>query len=115
MASGQSVVQVLDVQIPAANGAALTARAGGSTPAERLIIYALDAAAIEYIDFKCLLLPNYGGGGLTTVSYTHLDVYKRQAMSNPTSSHSPGALLFSWNVQKRIPGQPKPLTTWTCT
>lgn len=65
MASGQSVVQVLDVQIPAANGAALTARAGGSTPAERLIIYVFDAATIEYIDFKCLLLPNYGGGGLT--------------------------------------------------
>ena len=44
---------------------ALTARAGGSTPAERLIIYVFDAATIEYIDFKCLLLPNYGGGGLT--------------------------------------------------
>jgi len=65
MASGQSVVQVLDVQIPAANGAALMARAGGSTPAERFICYAFDAATIEYIDFKCLLLPHYGGGGLT--------------------------------------------------
>jgi hypothetical protein len=65
MASGQAVVQIIDVSIPAANGAALTVRAGASTPAERFFCYAFDAATIEYVDFKCRLLPNYGGGGLT--------------------------------------------------
>ena len=65
MASGESVIQILDVQIPAVNGAALTMRAGGSTPAERFVCYAFDAATIEYLDFKCLLSSNYDGGGLT--------------------------------------------------
>ena len=65
MASGETVVQILDVSIPAANGAALTMRAGGSTPAERIVCYGFDAATIEYIDFKCALLPNYDAGGVT--------------------------------------------------
>lgn len=67
MSSGNPVVQVIDVQIPAANAAALTVRTGSSTPAERVTVYAFDAATIEYIDFKCLLLTNYAGGGLTLV------------------------------------------------
>ena len=65
MASGQPVVQVIDIAIPAANGAALTVRAGGSTPAERLMCYGFDAGTIEYLDLKCVLLPNYAGGGIT--------------------------------------------------
>ncbi len=65
MASGETVVQILDVSIPAANGAALTMRAGGSTPAERVTCYAFDAATIEYFDLKCRLLPSYAGGGIT--------------------------------------------------
>lgn len=67
MASGEPVIQIIDVSIPAANGAALSFRAGGSTPAERFSCYAFDAATIEYLDFKCLLLANYGGGGITLV------------------------------------------------
>lgn len=65
MASGAPVLQILDIAIPAANGAALSVRAGGSTPAERFTCYAFDAATVEYLDFKCRLMPNYGGGGLT--------------------------------------------------
>jgi hypothetical protein len=65
MASGQVVVQVLEVMPPAATFAALTVRAGGSTPAERVLIWAFDAATIEYLDLKCVLMPNYAGGGVT--------------------------------------------------
>lgn len=64
MASGQVVGQILDVMFPAANFAALTQRVGGSTPAERVLVYAFDASTIEYIDFK-VMLRGYGGGGLT--------------------------------------------------
>lgn len=65
MASGQVVVQILDIMPPAATFAALTVRAGGSTPAERVLVWAFDASTIEYLDFKCYLLPNYAGGGIT--------------------------------------------------
>lgn len=65
MASGQVVVQVLKVMPPASTFAAVTRRAGGSTPAEGVIVYAFDASTIEYMDFLCYLLPNYGGGGVT--------------------------------------------------
>lgn len=64
MASGNPVVEILEVLTPASSGAELTVRAGGSTPAERVTVHAFDAASIEYLDFKCLLR-GYGGGGLT--------------------------------------------------
>ncbi len=64
MASGNPVVEILEVLTPAANAAELAVRAGGSTPAERVTVHAFDAATIEYIDFKCALR-GYGGGGLT--------------------------------------------------
>ena len=64
MASGQPVVIILDVLVPSANSPQLTVRTGGSTPAERVTVWAFDASTIEYIDFKCVLM-GYGGGGLT--------------------------------------------------
>lgn len=64
MASGNPVVHILEVMPPAANAAGISVRAGGSTPAERALVYTFDAAAIEYLDFKCVLR-GYGGGGLT--------------------------------------------------
>jgi len=64
MASGDPVVQVIDTMPPGATSAALTARAGGSTPAESVIVYAFDASSSEYMDFKCKLV-GYAGGGLT--------------------------------------------------
>ena len=64
MASGGLVVIVQEITPPNANGAAPMVRLGGSTPAERLIAWAFDASAIEYLDFKCTLL-GYAGGGLT--------------------------------------------------
>jgi len=64
MASGQPVVIILDTLVPNANSPQLTIRTGGSTPAERVTLWAFDAATIEYIDFKCMLM-GYGSGGLT--------------------------------------------------
>ncbi len=64
MASGDSVVQVLAVLPPATTAATLDVRAGGSTPAENVIVYDFDAAASEYMDFLCKL-EGYAGGGLT--------------------------------------------------
>ena len=64
MATGNPVVQVLEVLVPATLGAELSVRSGGSTPAERVTVHNFDAATIEYIDFKCAL-QGYGGGGLT--------------------------------------------------
>lgn len=64
MASGQVVGQILDIMPPAANFAAPARRAGGSTPAERVLIWQFDAGTIEYLDYK-IWLRNYAGGGLT--------------------------------------------------
>lgn len=58
------MVVVLSVLPPGANFAVLTRRAGGSTPAEGVNVWAFDAAAIEYLDFLCVL-QGYAGGGLT--------------------------------------------------
>lgn len=57
-------VAVLMVMPPGANVATIDARPGGSTPAENILVWDFDAAAIEYMDFKCQLL-DYEGGGLT--------------------------------------------------
>ena len=64
MASGNVVAIIYNVIPPAANGAAVSVRAGGSTPGERVPIYSFDAATIEYIDFYGYLT-GYAGGGLT--------------------------------------------------
>lgn len=64
MASGDPVVQVLAVMPPGASSASLDTRPGGSTPAEAVEVYDFDAAASEYLDFKCAL-SGYDGGGLT--------------------------------------------------
>lgn len=66
MATGNPVVEVLEVLTPATLAAELTVRAGGSTPAERVSVHAFDAATIEYIDYKCALR-GYAGGGLTFI------------------------------------------------
>lgn len=57
-------MQIHEVMPPATLFAALTTRAGGSTPAEQTLCWAFDAATIEYLDFLCMLR-GYGGGGLT--------------------------------------------------
>lgn len=64
MASGESVVEILEISQPATLFAPLTRRAGGSTPAESALVYAFDAATDWYLDFLCRL-QGYGGGGLT--------------------------------------------------
>ncbi len=64
MASGDNVVVILAVMPPASDNATFDTRAGGSTPAEQVTVYDFDAAADEYLDFKCLLLENYDDGGL---------------------------------------------------
>ncbi|RIK41612.1 MAG: hypothetical protein DCC55_11385 [Chloroflexi bacterium] len=64
MASGDPVVQILEISAPAANFPQYDMRAGGSTPAERVPVWRFDADTIEYLDFKCVL-QNYDGGGLT--------------------------------------------------
>jgi hypothetical protein len=64
MSSGDVVVLVHTVMPPATAFAAVTVRAGGSTPAEQVPVYAFDAAADEYMDFYCTLT-GYAGGGLT--------------------------------------------------
>lgn len=64
MASGNPVVQVVNIMFPASTFPQMTVRAGGSTPAERNLVYAFDASTIEYLDFLCYL-KGYAGGGLT--------------------------------------------------
>lgn len=64
MASGDTVVMVIRELTPDDDVAELIVRAGGSTPAERMIGYAFDASTVEYMDFLCQL-SGYGGGGLT--------------------------------------------------
>jgi len=64
MASGDAVVQVLQIIPPGASAATIDTRAGGSTPAEALLVYDFDASSDEYMDFLCKL-EGYGSGGLT--------------------------------------------------
>jgi len=64
MASGDPVVQVIEVIPPTTLYAVLTRRVGGSTPAEGNNVWAFDAATTWYLDFLCALR-GYGGGGLT--------------------------------------------------
>ena len=64
MSSLDPVVQIVEIMPPSTTQAALIQRNGGSTPGERVLVWAFDAAAIEYLDFKCRLT-RYAGGGLT--------------------------------------------------
>lgn len=64
MASGDAVVQVLDVMPTATVAATIDVRPGGSTPAENVLVYDFDDTTLEYMDFKCKL-EGYSGGGLT--------------------------------------------------
>ena len=64
MASGDNVVQVLQIMPPGANFATPDIRGGGSTPGEQVEVWDFGASAIEYLDFKCKL-EGYDGGGLT--------------------------------------------------
>lgn len=64
MASGDSVVQIIQMVPPGTLYATFDMRVGGSTPAENVPVWDFDAAASEYLDFLCKL-EGYGGGGLT--------------------------------------------------
>lgn len=64
MASGDNVVQILEVMPPGASFATVDTRTGGSTPAENVSVNDFDAATDEFLDFKCKL-EGYDGGGLT--------------------------------------------------
>jgi len=64
LSSLDPVVQIVEIMPPSTTQAALIQRNGGSTPGERVLVWAFDAAAIEYLDFKCRLT-RYAGGGLT--------------------------------------------------
>jgi hypothetical protein len=64
VASGAVVGIVLAEMPPATLMPQLATRTGGSTPAERILVYSFDAATIEYMDFL-VYLSGYAGGGLT--------------------------------------------------
>src|SRR5262245_43461149 len=64
MASGDSVVSVLEIFPPATLYAVLARRAGGSTPVEGVNVWGFDAATIWYLDFLCALR-GYASGGIT--------------------------------------------------
>lgn len=64
MASGDPVVQIIEVLPPATLFAPRSRRAGGSTPVENAPVWLFDTTTIEYLDFLCFLR-GYSGGGLT--------------------------------------------------
>ncbi len=64
MASGDPVVQVIQVMPPGSDNALPDIRVGGSTPAEGVPLYDFPAAADAYLDMLCMLA-GYDGGGLT--------------------------------------------------
>mgnify|MGYP001251329077 CR=1 FL=1 len=68
MASGDLLFQlpVGTLHPPATSGAAFTAIAGASSPAERFVVAAFDSTTVEYLDSDVLTMPDsYSGGGLT--------------------------------------------------
>lgn len=70
MATGDPVVNVIHMLPPATLFASPIRRAGGASPVENVIVWAFDAATIEYMDFLCHL-KGYGGNGLTfTLPYS---------------------------------------------
>lgn len=68
MASGNVVVEILEVMPPGTSFATIDARVGGSTPAESVLVYDFDAAVVEYMDYL-VRLSGYAGGGLTLTIY----------------------------------------------
>ena len=56
-------------------------------------VQARDAEILEAAEESCTVLLGAGGGGITPVSYTHLDVYKRQIWSCRLTAES--AVFFS--------------------
>lgn len=70
MASGQKVVEIIQVLNPGSAYATPDIMVGASTPAESLLIYLFDDTTVEYIDLYCRLNEEYDGGGLTfTTTY----------------------------------------------
>lgn len=68
MASGDLLftLPVGTLHPPATSGAAFTAIAGASSPAERFVVAAFDSTNVEYLDTDQLTMPPaYSGGGIT--------------------------------------------------
>lgn len=68
MASGNKLfdLPVGVLHPPATSGAAFTAIAGASSPAERFVVAAFDSSSTEYLDTDVLTMPDsYSGGGIT--------------------------------------------------
>lgn len=67
MASGDVVVQILEIIPPATLYATFDTRTGGSTPAENWPVWDFDAAVDEYLDLLCML-NGYDNNGLSFTS-----------------------------------------------
>ncbi len=65
MASGDPILEVLEVLPPGSSAAGLRFLTGGATPAERVPVWLFDDTSVEYLDFLCRLSDKYAGGGLT--------------------------------------------------
>jgi hypothetical protein len=67
MSSGDTLLVLLPSGgvAPDSNGAQLSIKDGGSTPAERLPVVAFDSASSEYFDWFVTIPAHYRGGGLT--------------------------------------------------
>lgn len=73
MASGDLLftLPVGTLHPPATSGAAFTAIAGASSPAERFVVAAFDSGNYEYLDTDMLTMPAaYAGGGITVTVVT---------------------------------------------
>jgi hypothetical protein len=69
LSSGDPVLQILGVRPPRATSAYPTQIAGGSTPAENIVVWSFPDAATTYLDYL-VALHGYDGGGLT-VRFAH--------------------------------------------
>lgn len=65
MASGDYVASISPGKPTATLYARLDIVTGGSDPNELVEVYDFDSVAAEYLDFACVLLANYDGGGIT--------------------------------------------------
>lgn len=61
--SGTVIARIIERMPPATLFAQEVVIAGTSTPAENFSVLAFDQTTVEYMDYKCLMLPTYGGGG----------------------------------------------------
>ena len=64
MASGDPVVQIREILPPASSAATIDTRAGGSSPAESVMVRDFPAGVLTYLDYRCRLV-SYGNNGLT--------------------------------------------------